>query len=70
MTFGELLSSLLKEKGISQNQLARLSGLPSAHINQIVNGKVKWPSIENAFAIADALEVDVNVFRSCIGGNE
>lgn len=65
MTFGELLTQLMEERGMSQNELARRAGLDSAHINMYVKGRVRRPTIELAFSIADALSVDVNVFRQC-----
>jgi len=65
MTFGELLAQLMEERGMSQNELARRAGLDSAHINMYVKNKVRRPTIETAFALADALEVNVNVFRQC-----
>ena len=70
MTFGELVLKLLNERGMNQNQLALKSGLSRPHVNRIVHGEIVSPSIDNAFAIADALKVDVNVFRSCLGGDE
>ena len=65
MTFGELLTQLMEERGMSQNELARRAGLDSAHINMYVKGRVRRPTIKLAFSIADALNVDVNVFRQC-----
>ena len=50
---------------MNQNQLALKSGLSRPHINRIVHGDIASPSVDNAFAIADALEVDINVFREC-----
>lgn len=55
---------------MNQNQLALKSGLSRPHINRIVHDEISSPSIDNAFAIADALGVDINVFRSCLGGDE
>ncbi len=65
MRFGELVMQLLEERGMTQIELARRSGLSRPHINRIIWGGIEYPSIENAFAIADALGVDVNVFRDC-----
>ena len=65
MRFGELVMQLLEERGMTQIELARRSGLSRPHINRIIKGGIEYPSIENAFAIADALNVDVNVFREC-----
>lgn len=65
MTFGELLTQLMEERGLTQNELARRAGLDSAYINMYVKGRVRRPTIELAFSIADALNVDVNVFRQC-----
>lgn len=65
VTFGELVLKLMNECGMNQNQLALKSGLSRPHVNRIVHGEIVSPSIENAFAIADALGVDINVFREC-----
>ena len=65
VTFGELVLKLLEVKGMNQNQLALKSGLSRPHINRIVHGDIASPSVDNAFAIADALGVDINVFREC-----
>ena len=65
MRFGELVMQLLDERGMTQIELARRSGLSRPHINRIIKGGIEYPSIENAFSIADALGVDVNVFREC-----
>ena len=65
MRFGEMVEEMLEERGWSQNELADRCGLSSAHINRLIRGGIKKPTLNNAFAIADALEVDVNVFRRC-----
>ena len=65
MTFGEMVVKLLEERGMSQNELARRCNLSGPHINRLIHGGIKKPTLNNAFAIADALGVDVNVFRSC-----
>ena len=70
MTFGELASSIAEEKGLSQNEVARRAGLPVPHVNMIFNDKVKWPTLATAFKIADALGVDIDLFRQCKARDE
>ena len=70
MTFGELVFRLMQERGLNQNTLAAKSGLSRHHINRIVHNKVDFPSVENAFLLADALEVDINVFRACLNDSK
>lgn len=47
------------KRGWSEAQLAREAGVDRSIICKIENGKTRHPSLEVAFKIADALEVDV-----------
>lgn len=49
-----------EKKGISQNQLARMSGVPQSVISDIESGKTKAPRIDTLMAIAAALGMTVN----------
>ena len=62
MTYGQVLGRLIKERNISKAELARRIGKSRSYISQLINGKVSEPSLSLAFAIADALDVDVNYF--------
>lgn len=47
------------EKGWSEMQLAKRAGVSRSTICQLENGKNQNPTVDIAFKIADALEVDV-----------
>ena len=48
------------EKGISQNQLAKLCNVPQSVISDIESGKTKAPRIDTLKAIAAALGVTID----------
>lgn len=47
------------EKGWSIEQLARHAKIDKSTICRVENGKIESPSVDIAFALADALGVDV-----------
>ncbi len=47
------------DKGWTESQLSRKSGVSKSTINNLENGKTTNPSTEVAFRLADALGVDV-----------
>lgn len=49
-----------KAKGLSQNQLAKIAGVPQSVISDIENGKTEAPRIDTLQAIAKALEVSID----------
>ena len=49
-----------QEKGISQNQLAKLCNVPQSVISDIESGKTKAPRIDTLQAIAAALGVTID----------
>ena len=59
MTYSEVLSLYLTEKGITQSELARRVGVGRQTINNIVVGAVNNPRLDHAVAIADALGVSL-----------
>lgn len=48
------------KRGLSQNQLAKISGVPQSVICDIESGKTKAPRIDTLQAIASALGVTVD----------
>ena len=58
-TFGDNLDSILQEKGVSQSQLARDTGISVGRISEYIN-KRSTPSIFAVINIAYALDMDVN----------
>lgn len=58
MTVGERIKLKIKEKGISQNQLARMAKISQSGISTIING-ANGPTESTLRAIAGALECSV-----------
>lgn len=69
MTYGQVLDKLIQERGISRAELARRIGKSRSYVSQLINGKVGEPSLTLAYAIADALDVDVNYFVEMMRGD-
>lgn len=57
MTYGEVLSLYLEEKGVSQAELAKRIGTGRQTVNNLTTGARRGPTLETAMAIADALGV-------------
>lgn len=57
--FPSALQKIRQDRGMSQIALADAAGVTQSAISQMESG-ANYPSIETLFAIADALEVDVN----------
>ncbi|MBI4213630.1 MAG: helix-turn-helix transcriptional regulator [Chloroflexi bacterium] len=57
-TFGEAVRAARLAKGVSQERLAFASGLDRTFVSAVERG-VRNPSLLSAFALADALEIDV-----------
>lgn len=53
---GRRLSGLREKRGLSQTQLADMSGIGRAHLSQIENGAVS-ARIDTLYAIAQALHL-------------
>lgn len=59
--YGKKVKEIRKNRGVTQESLADLSGLDRTYISDIENGK-RNVSIETIFKIADALETTVVEF--------
>lgn len=55
-----MIKRLLKERGMSQLQLADKSGVPQSYISELAAGKKKNPSLEALQKLARALGVTVS----------
>jgi transcriptional regulator with XRE-family HTH domain len=64
MTFAERLKELREKAGLTQAALHEASGLSLSVIRDYEQGK-REPTLRSAFRLADALRVDVNVFKDC-----
>lgn len=56
----ENIQKALDERGMTQADLARRTGLSTAVVSQIVSGKTKDPRLSNVIAIANALGVSLD----------
>lgn len=54
------IRKLRKEKGLSQDNLARKAGIPYTTLTKIEANVVKSPSVHNVAKIARALDVSVD----------
>lgn len=59
--FGSNLVALLKEKGMTQSQLAKDTGLSTSRISDYING-YSAPSVFAIINMAYALDIDVGEF--------
>ena len=64
MEYRKALAIILREKGMSQADLARRIGKSRSYVSQLMSGKVKEPALSVAFDIADALGVTLQDFRT------
>jgi len=65
-SFGEWLRQLRKERKISQEKLAELSGLHRTYISSLERGG-RNPTLMSLSAIADALGVEISYLTKSIG---
>ena len=67
MTFSQKLRLLMQEKGWSVSDLAQAAGLAFPTVRSYTakgkNGRI--PTLANAFKLATALGVNVEVFKEC-----
>ena len=59
MTFSDSLKAVLNERNIKQAELCRITGISSALMSNYATGTVE-PSLNNAIAIADALNLGLD----------
>lgn len=60
-TFGDNLASILQEQGMTQNELAKKTGLSTSRISDYIHG-YSAPSIFAIINMAYVLEVDIGEF--------
>ena len=61
-----LLFNTIDKKGISQRELARLSGISRSTLNDIVNGKIKKIKLDDLYQISNILELNLeNLLEAC-----
>lgn len=57
----ERIAAILKERGLTQSQAARLLGLSQPKISALVNGKLSQFSLEHLFELLHALDRSVEI---------
>lgn len=57
---GQKIQRLRKEKGLSQDELARKADIPYTTLTKIEIGVIKKPSVFAVAKIAEALDIDIN----------
>lgn len=62
-SFGEVVAHLIRQRGWSQADFARASGLSTGYVAQLVTGMIPNPTWSKACAIADALGVTLQEIR-------
>lgn len=72
MTFAESLKRIISDKHLRQADLCRMTGIQTSLMSEYLGGK-KSPTIGNAIAIADALDVSLDFLvgkRADAGGSD
>ena len=61
-----LLLSAIDRKGVSQRELAKLTGISRSTLNDIVNGKIKKINLDDLYQISNILELNLeNLLEAC-----
>jgi transcriptional regulator with XRE-family HTH domain len=64
MKLGEKIKTFRTNKMLTQEELARITGLSRVYVLQLESGRSKKPSAESLYKIAQALEAKVEDFFS------
>jgi len=59
-TLAERIQKAMDERGVTQADLARMTGMTTSNMAYIVNGKTKDPRLSSVMLIAEALGVSLN----------
>lgn len=59
-TIGDKIKKLIKEKDMTQEELARKAAIPYATLLKIMNGSVQNPTVKTMQKLAMALEVSID----------
>ncbi|MFH0984489.1 MAG: helix-turn-helix transcriptional regulator [Candidatus Omnitrophota bacterium] len=55
------IAEILRERGLTQKQAAKLLGIPQSKVSCLVNGKLSAFSLDYLFEILNALDKDVEI---------
>jgi len=56
-----LVSAIIRKRGLTQHQAAKLLGIPQSKVSCLVNGKLSMFSLDHLFRILNALDNDVQI---------
>ena len=59
-TLAERIQRAMDKRGVTQADLARMTGITTSNIAYIVNGKTKDPRFQSVMLIAEALDVSLD----------
>ena len=65
-----IIESARISKGISQRELAKLSGISRSTLNDIINGKIKKVDVDSLKKIAETLDLSLTKLLKVAGYNE
>lgn len=66
-TLSERIQLAMDKRGITQADLARMTGMTTSNVAYIVNGKTKDPRFQSVLLIAEALDVSLNYLAGIDG---
>ena len=55
------IAEIIKERGLTQQQAAKLLGIPQSKVSCLINGKLSMFSLDFLFEILNALDRDVEI---------
>ncbi|MBQ6497127.1 MAG: helix-turn-helix transcriptional regulator, partial [Bacilli bacterium] len=65
-----LIESARVEKGISQRELAKQTGISRSTLNDLINGKIKKADIDDLRKIAETLDMSLQKLLKAAGYDE
>ena len=65
-----LIESAREAKGISQRELAKLTGISRSTLNDLINGKIKKVDIDDLRKIAETLDMSLQKLLKRISGKK
>lgn len=65
-----IIESARINKGISQRELAKLSGISRSTLNDIINGKIKKIDVDSLKKIAETLDLSLAILLKVAGYDE
>ena len=65
-----LIESAREAKGISQRELAKLTGISRSTLNDLINGKIKKVDIDDLRKIAETLDMSLQKLLKVAGYDE